>query len=261
MPMVVYSKYNRGRKPEYQIATFIEENRQRKYIYKKALAPVGRKHITAMFHNYEILSLLYGKEHVAKAEQIDEDRLRFEYVEGVPWGRRIMERAVQEGRKALFSELREYHRFLQKEDVGKKAYACVDFSESAQESRNVDIDLHPNNILISGDRFVIIDYEWLYPNIPITFIFQRCILNFYYNYYYACLKDIISIDDIWHEFCVNQNDINRYKELEKSFSETVGMELFVNKYQKKIRTFEEMTSMKTQIKMRGQRWLRKLSLS
>ncbi|EKU70816.1 hypothetical protein [Selenomonas sp. F0473] len=259
--MIVYSKYNRGRKPEYQIVTFIEEDGQGKYIYKTALTPTARKHITAMFHNYEILSLLYGKAHVAKVERIDEDSLRFEYIEGVPWGRRIMERTANKGRKAFFSEMEKYYSFLQKEDIGRKACAFVDFSGSAQESRNVDIDLHPNNILIVGDRFIIIDYEWLYPDAPITFVFQRCILNFYYNYYYTCLKDIISIDDIWHEFCVNQNDINCYKELEKSFSETVGMELFVNKYQKKIRTFEEMMSIKKQIKMRGQRWLRKLSLS
>jgi len=129
--MIVYSKYNRGRKPEYQIVTFIEEDGQGKYIYKTALTPTARKHITAMFHNYEILSLLYGKAHVAKVERIDEDSLRFEYIEGVPWGRRIMERTANKGRKAFFSEMEKYYSFLQKEDIGRKACAFVDFSKKS----------------------------------------------------------------------------------------------------------------------------------
>ena len=109
----IYSRYSRSRRPEYQIATFIEVDGAYNVVRKKALTPVARPHILRMISNYQVLCDIYGKEHVAAVQMEDEDTVRFDFVEGVSWGAWIADIGYHQGKQEFFSELRQYYHFLE----------------------------------------------------------------------------------------------------------------------------------------------------
>lgn len=254
---IIYSKFNRDRKPEYQIATFIGTDGDNKFVWKKALTAEARMHISTIIRNYKILCGIHGEEHVVRAEQIDEDTIRFPYFEDPTWGREIVRMGQSGGKEALLLGLRKYYQFLKTEQTLGESRE-VDFSHSDGGDEKVNIDPHPDNILLLPQGPVIIDYEWLYSNAPLTFVFQRSVLNFYYNYYYALLKPIVTIEEIWSEFNITEMDKELYNKLEKDFSTTISAYDFTYQYQKKVVSFAEMTSLRKQVKNRLLHCMRKM---
>lgn len=245
---IVYSKYSRARKPEYQIATFIECDEDHKQVCKKALIPEARAHILRMLTNYKALCNVYGEDHVAKIELLDEDTVRFEYIEGETWGARIATAGYTHGKEVFFSELGTYYSFLKKEqrdDEGNE----IKLTELT-ENGGVDVDLHPDNIIYTNHGPVITDYEWVFPSAPITFVFQRAMHNFYYNYHYSYLENIVAIEDIWNEFGITEEEKSIYTQLEREFSSAITQDTYMGKFQQKNRTLDELLSLKRQLKLR-----------
>ena len=254
---IIYSKFNRARKPEYQIATLIGTDGDNKFVWKKALTAEARVHISTIMRNYKILCGIHGEEHVVKAEQIDEDTIRFAYLEGHTWGHEIVRMGQSGGKEELLLGLQKYYQFLKREQAIEESRE-VDFSLSDYGGKKINIDLHPDNILLLPQGPVIIDYEWLYSNVPLTFVFQRCILNFYYNYYYSLLKSIVTMEDIWLEFNITEMDKELYNKLEKDFSTTIAAYDFMYQYQKKVVCFDDVSSLKKQVKNRLLHCMRKM---
>jgi hypothetical protein len=245
----VYSRYSRSRKPEYQIVTLIESDGENKVVWKKALTLAARSHIERIISNYETLCNIYGKDHVAKAELADEDTVRFDYIEGGAWGAKIANIGYTKGKQEFFSELRRYYHFL---EAGKSTQenSDLDFSVQASGGKMINIDLHPDNILYTEQGPVIIDYEWLYADAPISFVFQRSMFNFYYNFYHSSLENVTMLEEIWEHFDVTEADRRCYARLEKAFLDAVGADSFMNRYQKKNIYLDDVLSLKKQVKNR-----------
>lgn len=246
---IVYSKYSRSRRPEYQIVTLIESDGENTVVWKKALTPEARPHIERMFSNYKTLCEIYGKDHVAKADITDEDTVRFDYVEGLSWGTKIANIGYNKGKQEFFLELRRYYRFLE-EGKSIRENSNIDFSAHSFDGKLVDIDMHPDNVLYTARGPIIIDYEWLYTDAPISFVFQRSMLNFYYNFHHSLLENVATIEEIWEEFDITQDKQLCYSRLEKAFFDAVGTDSFMNRYQKKNVCFDDVFSLKKQAKKR-----------
>ena len=229
---IVYSKYSRSRRPEYQIVTLIESDGENKVVWKKALTPEARPHIERMFSNYKTLCEIYGKDHVAKADITDEDTVRFDYVEGLSWGTKIANIGYNKGKQEFFLELRQYYRFLE-EGKSIRENSNIDFSAHSFDGKLVDIDMHPDN-----------------PDAPISFVFQRSMFNFYYNFHHSLLENVATIEEIWEEFDITQDKQLCYSRLEKAFFDAVGTDSFMNRYQKKNVCFDDVFSLKKQAKKR-----------
>ena len=254
----VYSKYSRSRRPEYQIVTLIESDGEDKIVWKKALTPVARTHIERMFSNYKALCEVYGKDRVAKADITDEDTIRFDYIEGESWGTKIANIGHNKGKKELFLELRRYYRFLE-EGRSIQENRDVDFSMQSTNGKLINIDLHPDNVLYTACGPVIIDYEWLYMNAPISFVFQRSMFNFYYNFHHSLLQNVTTIEEIWKQFDITDDDRRCYLRLEKAFSDTVVADSFMNRYQQKNVYLDEIFSLKKQAKKRILKYISNLT--
>ena len=246
---IVYSKYSRSRRPEYQIVTLIESDGENKVVWKKALTPEARPHIERMFSNYKTLCEIYGKDHVAKADITDEDTVRFDYVEGLSWGTKIANIGYNKGKQEFFLELRRYYRFLE-EGKSIRENSNIDFSAHSFDGKLVDIDMHPDNVLYTARGPIIIDYEWLYADAPISFVFQRSMFNFYYNFHHSLLENVITMEEIWEHFDVTEDDKRCYMRLEKAFSDAVGADSFMKRYQKENVYLDDVLSLKNQAKKR-----------
>lgn len=142
-PETDYIRYSNDRAMEYQISTRIEGSR----IVKEALyKEEGCEHISAMKRYYELLSDRYrgSRLNICPCEVGEDGTAVFPYVKGRPLSELLDERLMvgdEEGFRHLFDEF-----------VSRISYG---------EDKNVaDYDLVFSNILVDGDDWTVIDYEW-----------------------------------------------------------------------------------------------------
>lgn len=248
---VLFSKYNRGRAKEYQIETLFVRKGNEKYVLKKALNNLAERHILTIRENYDILSKIYGEDSVAKVELINNKTVKLEFVEGKNWGDKVIEIAKKEGKDAFLFELDKYKQFLKKMETNEemvKNYNC--FDTTFNKKRNINIDLTLDNLIINNRKITIIDYEWIYFNVPVTFVLYRAICNFYYNKYNCFLKKFIKIEEIWEYYKIDINELERCKKLEQQFQKAIESICIKNLYDKGVEDWRESLSLKKAIKKR-----------
>ncbi len=147
MPGVDYVRYSNDRRPEYAICTQIREINDRKYVIKRALGKDAGEHIRDYVRANKLLKERFegGKLKINDIVLDEGSAITLEYVEGVTLEEKLddmLSRGDQEGFEALFRE------YLDRISYGEN------------DAKITDIDLIFSNIIISGDDWTVIDYEW-----------------------------------------------------------------------------------------------------
>ncbi len=149
----VYVRYSNDRKPESSIATEIREVRMGiaggeaiKTVTKRALCSEAKEHIKKIAENYELLKKRYAgsKLEICPCElSLDEKEISFPFLTG----RRLEE---------LLDE-----RLLKKDFTGFKALLKEFYERIGYGAGVTDMDLIFSNVIVNGDKWTAIDYEWL----------------------------------------------------------------------------------------------------
>lgn len=143
----VMIRYSNDRGAAYQIKTEICSTEQGLCVRKTALFPQGDAHVKGMLKTYHTLCEQYNKEAftiVPCALDADGRSVVFPFVKGVTLSEQ-MKHALQKGDEETVFTL--FHTFLNKLRSGK----ALPFS---------NYDFIFSNILIEGDNWQVIDYEW-----------------------------------------------------------------------------------------------------
>lgn len=149
---VDYVKYSNDRAPEYRIRTSIcRKGVSGLCVRKEPLGQAAAEHVRGMAVACESLTKRYAggkiKVNRCKLKELDESVCaEFEFVKGRTLAELLddcLERGDQEGFRKLFRE------YVQR--VGHNSEAAV-----------ADFDLVFSNILVDGDRWTLIDYEWTF---------------------------------------------------------------------------------------------------
>lgn len=149
---VLYTKYSNDRAPQYQIKTVICEDAEgKKQVRKYPITEEAKEHVRSMQLAYENLCKRYVDSvlEINKCRVVDtEEELyaAFEFVSGRPLSELMdacVERRDFEGFYALFEEYMER----------------VGYNE---EYPVADYDLIFANILVDGNKWTLIDYEWTF---------------------------------------------------------------------------------------------------
>lgn len=141
-----YVKYSTDRDEKFGICTTIARGAEGLYVTKRAATKEAKEHIANLEKAYEKLTRRYEGCDLKfnRLERIDDDTLKFEYVEGVTL-EELLDEALFKGDRydflALVDDYRDYVR-----------YNC--------EYPVADYDLIFQNIIVSKDRWTVIDYEW-----------------------------------------------------------------------------------------------------
>ena len=141
-----YIKYSTDRDEKFGICTVIGEDENGKYVIKRAANETARAHIANLEKAYDKLTRRYDGCDLSfnRLERVDADTLKFEYLEGVTL-EELLDEALKNGDRydfmALIDDYRDYVRF-------DSDYAVADY------------DLIFQNIIVSDDRWYVIDYEW-----------------------------------------------------------------------------------------------------
>lgn len=148
---VAYAKYSNDRSPEKAIKTEIVMENGVKKFRKHAADERSAEHIRNIYTSYQLLSKRYegSKLEINHCELVDGKipYVELEYVEGITLAEMLDEYLLkddEEGFKELF-----------KEYVERISYGA--------EEPITDYDMIFANILVNGDKWTVIDYEWTMP--------------------------------------------------------------------------------------------------
>ena len=144
-PDTDYVRYSNDRSPEYRISTRIKKDS----VEKCALCEEGADHVKAMEETYKILSEAYADTalEIVPCRVNEEGIAVFPLVSGRPLSEIMTEKLKAGDEEGFWNLFDEYYKRV---DAGKK----TDIT---------DMDLVFSNILVEGNKWTVIDYEWIAP--------------------------------------------------------------------------------------------------
>lgn len=147
-PDIEYCRYSNDRSLETAVKTEIVDEGGKRQVYKRALSPYGADHIRKIQDSYEKLTKRYegGRLQINRCQLLD-GRLpcvRLEYVEGTALSELLDERLKAEDEEGFFALFGEY----------------VDRISYGEGAAITNYDMIFSNILVNGDVWTLIDYEW-----------------------------------------------------------------------------------------------------
>ena len=206
---VKFAKYSNDRAPQYQIkTTIVKEESGEVYVCKHPMNADAVEHVRGMQAAYESLVNRYegGNLSINRCELVEDGEktyARFDYVQGTPLSELMdacIEKQDMEGFHKLFDE------YLER----------VGYNEEYPVS---DFDLIFANVLVNGDEWTLIDYEWTFGKaVPMKELAFRAI-------YCYLLEDekrnAIDLGRILDRLGINQKDAENYREQEMDFQKFV----------------------------------------
>lgn len=206
---IKFVKYSNDRAPEYAIRTEISRDGEGEVSVRKyPLTEASKEHVRGMALAYENLRDKYegGELEINKCTLKEEgDRLyaQFEFVPGVPLSE-LMDKCLE--RDDLEGFYKYFKQYMEK--IGYNSECPV-----------ADFDLIFANILVDGDTWTLIDYEWTFGK-PI----DTGELAFRAIYCYLLedeRRNKLNLDRILEELGITEEDAERFREQERDFQKFV----------------------------------------
>lgn len=243
--MVIYTKISNKRKPEFRIATTIENINNKFIVRKSALSEISKKHCLSFKDKYSILKKLLKEEVVVVEPLFEESTTIFPFIEGKILLQEFInyykigkeEKAVEILEKIKniiniipiveldFPQDIKFQSFFGKSNIKKEKCSKTGF-----------IDFNLDNFIVKNGKLTLFDYEWELP----TFI-PRDYLHFRVVYYaYSSIKELLSqkvsskepmiklYDDvlipqkIYNKEKYSEEKINRFFQYESKFQKYVN---------------------------------------
>jgi len=233
----IYIRENRIRSPEFQVETKIINDKNKKFVLKKALNDSGKIHIYKILEGYEkIKNSIIGNElKLPKIIETSENSIIFEYINGINYSNLIIENLSEGSNKGFEKFIFDYFNILKKNlklNKYKKDDKFIEFFDDIDNELFKDeicldlgiIDLIFENIIFSNNNYFIVDTEWVFENkVPFTFLIYRSLIYFYCknrNY----LEKFYSLDDLLRIFDIPKQKQIIYSNVEDKFQNYVFKE-------------------------------------
>ena len=203
-----YARFSNDRADEFAIKTVMETVDGEKVVRKYPISKAAYPHILSMKASYDKLCEKYEGSRLfinrCEIEYIEDMPVAtFEFVEGVMLSELLdacLEREDHEGFKALFNEY----------------FERISYNETAKVS---DYDLIFSNILVNGDEWTVIDYEWTfdkeYPARELAFRALYCYLL------ESESRNKCDMDELLKLLKITEKDSKELRENELSFQKWV----------------------------------------
>ncbi|MCC8102069.1 MAG: hypothetical protein LIP11_07345 [Clostridiales bacterium] len=158
-------------------------------VRKTPVYPEGQSHIQALYRHYQTLSEMTEGTRLSWNRCIQvSDGVELEYIEGESLEEKLLFTLHTQGTEACAREFLDNLRFIRSLHTGAFFAPCEEFRQVFGDvslpvgtdcAPCTDIDLLCENILVSDDRWIAIDYEWSFDfSIPVNFLLYRMILHF-----------------------------------------------------------------------------------
>lgn len=268
----VFAKYNRTRKPQFQIRTRILEENGKPYVEKAALTQESSSHITSMEEKYKKLSAVNQEVRVLEPYFTEDKKaVRFAFLTGKTLaeelgeqirGKRAPVRAIEAAmetvfgmakvRKEPFEVTPEFLEVFGREQEGEGqetslAEKLSGFSDASYEVSNIDGLFE--NLMTSEGKLYCLDYEWVFDfPVPAGFVRYRSLVYFYYKY--EGLMSYENAAEFLREFGIDGDTAALYAAMEESFQSWVhgdGTQGYMGNYRQRLVTLEELKAQEKEL--------------
>lgn len=206
---IKYVKYSNDRAPQYRIKTVITRNKAGETgVCKYPLTEEAREHVCQMAVAYENLQKRYqgGKLGINQCTLIEEGNevyAAFEFVAGRPLSE-LMDECLEKG------DLEGFHKYFE-EYVERVGYR--------EEEPVADFDLIFANILVQGDDWTLIDYEWTFGK---TIETRELAFRAIYCYLLEDeRRNALDLDRILEKLHITEQEAENYRKQEMDFQQFV----------------------------------------
>lgn len=207
-----FVKYSNERAKEYVVKTQIMDGQGMAWVRKYPLSAAARDHIRGMGAAYESLRDRYqgGNLEINRCRVVEGENgpwAEFEFVQGMPLSA-LMDRCLEKGDQEGFYKLvRQYVK-----RIGYNGgYPASDF------------DPIFSNVIVDGDRWTLIDYEWTFGK-PIET--KELVFRAVHCYMQAGgFRTACSLEGLWKELGITEAEAERFLEQEEDFQRFVTGEV------------------------------------
>lgn len=244
MKQVLYAKYNRTRKPDYQISTKIVKVDGVKYVEKTALREEAVSHIQNIYYNRELVSKMYRGILPCPAV-LEHDTIRFDYIQGNTFQHQIevcmpdidaVTDAIKQAVERILRNAYDCAEPFRETDQFCAMFGQVDGLEGLPAFSGMDIDPNFENFIDTGEHIYNIDYEWVLKiPIPVSYVKFR-IVFYYYCKNHVFFSRHFTVNDYLKACGIEEHMIDRFQQMEESFQQYVHGEnreyIYTNHYVK-----------------------------
>ena len=228
MSKVIFAKYNKSRKKEFQISTVLYEENGKRYARKAPITKEAARHITNMRTSYDKLKGEYVNLSVLKG-QFEDNCVEFEFVEGETVTDKLLGKAAGEGKEKFLAYVAEISRFLyetkcgltdfQKSDAFVKVFGDVMVSDMSMKVTNIDMIF--DNIVERNGKFICLDYEWTFDfPIPVHYVLYRS-LHYFYTRNAARIDSEITQQEMMSACGIDEKSVEIFRIMEENFQRWV----------------------------------------
>ena len=230
MDKVIFSKFSYERSREFQIRTDICESESgERYVIKQAGTPDALSHLDRINRSFSLLKTQYdfnSNIQINRCTKTD-DKIVLEYLQGDTF-ETLLDHYYDNGQEnKMIEKIRKYTEILQqgvetrpffKTEEFIKVFGDISFDKPLKSFFVSDIDLIFGNIIVIGDKWNVVDYEWTFEfPIPVDFIFFRAI----HYYTVSSRRYRIDAEKLYSAIGITDSDIEKYREMELHFQHYV----------------------------------------
>ena len=192
---LIYSVFPKYRKACFDVSTSIFVDGDTKLVRKQALNEKAIRHIEGLLDNQEILGSIYGINCVPKVKRLNKNTIEMEYVSGPTLLSYMQYYLRKKDINSFFEFLCFYIDNILKGADGDYFDTNL-LNNPYDKNRNVNIDLTFDNIIMLEDGIKIIDFEWLYEDIPLKFVLFRALQQLYVRNTTLCDLNGLPLDKL-----------------------------------------------------------------
>lgn len=226
MKKTVYTKYSTDRGDNFKIATSIlkDENGDR-WVEKRAIHKKAKPHIDSLSWKFKELKQYYEKAAIEPVScEMSGSTAVFSFVEGTKLESRLDKYVGEKDFKNILGEIENYKKLITSNVELLPFQVCDEFihvfgtdypKEERKSFRISDIDLIFSNIIITDNRWNVIDYEWTFDfPVPVDFVIYRAI-KIYVGL--SAKRKILIDSNIYGYLGISERDRVIYDNMESSF--------------------------------------------
>jgi len=230
---LLYAKYNRHRLSAFQIETSIWREGDRKFVLKKALASDAIAHLRRLHEQAAPIrrSLRGDRLRLPEVAVVDGQTLRLDFAEGRSMDALLGDAFRERDQARFLGIIADYLALLNSAfttvpvPVLTESMRQVFGLASAAELEGLGPFLTPaltdlvfENIIVDGERYCLVDHEWVFEGcLPVSFVLFRSLFYFYEKNKAFGLEAWLPLAAALERFALAPQAVRRYRAMDEAF--------------------------------------------
>lgn len=216
--MIVYSRYNSGRKKEFRLLTTIEKSEDGTlFSSKRAQVKEAIPFLNSLILKHNLLEKNNFSVKPLKFKKSDDSKINFEFSHHKSLANLLLQALVRKDRNGFLEIVEEYVKVIRKNKISKQPLSG-EFQKIFGEYCGEDMEcLRPGCLDLNFDNmryddknssYYLLDYEWTFDfPIPYKYVIFRALNDFYYKNRAYNPHEIVRLDELLNHFNIQEKEI------------------------------------------------------